>query len=210
MLAALLAGAAGIAAGVLAERIGARWPARHGHPVRAPGPRTLLLAAAGAAAFALLALRHPDPAALAVLLPWGVVLLVLLATDLEQRLLPDLLTLPLIPICLVLLVAGADPLLAGKEQALVSGIAAAIGAPVILLVSDRLLRGALGLGDVKLAVSLGLMLGISRFVGGFLLASIAGAVVLLALIALRRIGLRSAIPFGPILIGAALAGALLP
>ena len=66
------------------------------------------------------------------------------------------------------------------------------------------------MGDVKLAVSLGLMLGVSRLLAGFLLASIAGALLLLVLIGLRRLSLKSAIPFGPILIAAGVIGALLP
>ena len=88
-------------------------------------------------------------------------------------------------------------MLADKDLAVVTAVAAGLGAPILLLVSDRLLGGALGMGDVKLAVSLGLMAGISRFVGGFLVASVLSAVVLITLIALRRLSLRSAIPFGP-------------
>ena len=66
------------------------------------------------------------------------------------------------------------------------------------------------MGDVKLAVSLGLMSGVSRLLAGFLVASIVGAVVLLVLIALRRLSLQSAVPFGPVLIGAGVVATLLP
>ena len=115
-------------------------------------------------------------------------LMVLAATDLDQKLLPDVITLPLIPFALLMVVLGLDPLLAGKDLALVSALAAGIGAPLLLLLTDRLFGGALGMGDVKLAVSLGphgrVSPGCWR---GFLVASIAGAVVLLVLIALRRI-----------------------
>jgi leader peptidase (prepilin peptidase)/N-methyltransferase len=104
---------------------------------------------------------------------------------------------------------GWDPLLAGKELGLASAIAAGIGAPVVLLVTDRLFGGALGLGDVKLAVSLGLMLGITRLLTGFLIATIVGAVILLLLMALGRVGRRTPVPFGPILIGAAVVGMIL-
>jgi len=81
---------------------------------------------------------------------------------------------------------------------------------VLLLLTDRLFGGGLGMGDVKLSVSLGLMLGVSRLLAGFLVASIAGALVLLLLIVLRRLSLRSAVPFGPILIAAGVIGSLLP
>ena len=65
------------------------------------------------------------------------------------------------------------------------------------------------MGDVKLAASLGLVLGLYRFVGGFLVGALAFAAVAVILLATRRIGLRSAIPFGPMLVLAGLAGALL-
>ena len=41
------------------------------------------------------------------------------------------------------------------------------------------------MGDVKLAVSLGLMAGIVQLIAGFLVASIGGALVLVALLATR-------------------------
>ena len=66
------------------------------------------------------------------------------------------------------------------------------------------------MGDVKLAVSLGLMFGISHLIAGFLLASIGSSVVLVILIGARRLSLRSAIPFGPILIAAGILAGLLP
>jgi leader peptidase (prepilin peptidase)/N-methyltransferase len=137
-------------------------------------------------------------------------LVVLLATDLDQKLLPDLITLPLMGYALVVVLLGLDPMLRSKDLALVSALGAAIGAPLVLAVTDRLLRGALGMGDLKLAVSLGLMSGASKLFVGILLASAASSVVLLALMVAGRLGLRSAIPFGPILIAAGIIGALLP
>jgi leader peptidase (prepilin peptidase)/N-methyltransferase len=80
----------------------------------------------------------------------------------------------------------------------------------VLLLTDRLFGGALGMGDVKLAVSLGLMLGVTRLLTGFLIATVIGAAILLLLMALGRLGRRSAVPFGPILIGAAVVGMILP
>lgn len=41
---------------------------------------------------------------------------------------------------------------------------------------------------------------VSSLVAGVLVASVIFSVVLIALIAVRRIGLRTAIPFGPVLI----------
>ena len=66
------------------------------------------------------------------------------------------------------------------------------------------------MGDLKLAVSLGLACGISQLVAGLIVASLASGIVLIALVLTRRLGLRTAIPFGPILILAAFLAVLRP
>lgn len=205
----VLGGIAGAAWGLLADRIAARWPAHEGGAVRPVDWRTIAVIAASAATFVLLLARWPETGDRLVLGIYLGALMVLLATDLDQRLLPDVITLPLIPYALVVVLLGWDPLLAGKELGLASAIAAGIGAPVVLLITDRLFGGALGMGDVKLAVSLGLMLGITRLLTGFLIATVAGAAILLLLMALGRVGRRTPVPFGPILIGAAVVGMIL-
>jgi leader peptidase (prepilin peptidase)/N-methyltransferase len=196
--------------GLGADRLSARWPAHPNGVVRDVDWRTLVVVLASAATLALLLMRWPETQDRVILGIYLGALMVLAATDLDQKLLPDVITLPLIPFALLAVVLGLDPLLAGKDLAIGSALAAGIGAPIVLLVTDRLFGGALGMGDVKLAVSLGLMLGVSRLLAGFLVASIAGAVLLLVLIALHRLSLKSAVPFGPVLIGAGVIGALLP
>lgn len=205
----VVGGIAGAAWGLLADRIAARWPAHEGGLVRRMDWRTVAVVVGSAVTFALLLARWPDPGDRLVLAVYLAALMVLLATDLDQRLLPDLVTLPLIGYALVVLVLGWDPLVADKELGLASAIAAGVGAPIVLLLTDRLFGGALGMGDVKLAVSLGLMSGVSRLLAGFLVATLVGAVVLLLLMAMGRLGRRSVVPFGPILIGAAVAAAML-
>lgn len=69
----------------------------------------------------------------------------------------------------------------------------------------------LGFGDVKLAGVAGGFLGwfgIAQAVTGFLLAWVMMAVVGLVLLALRRIGRKASLPFGPYLIAGAVLGAL--
>jgi leader peptidase (prepilin peptidase)/N-methyltransferase len=188
--------------GVVADRLSARWPPHADGAVRRLDWRTLVVTLGSAAAFGAVIAQWPDARDQIVLGLFLAALMVLLATDLDQRLLPDLITLPLIGYSIVVLVTGLNPLLEGKELAFVSAVGAAVGAPALLLVTDRLFGGALGMGDVKLAVSLGAMCGVSRLVTGFLFASIAFAAVLVVLIATRRIALRQAIPFGPVLIAA--------
>ena len=194
--------------GYLTDRLAARWPAHEGGAVRARDWRTAVLIVTGAVAFGALALRWSDPLHLVILAPYFALLLALMATDLDQRLLPDVLTLPLIPFSLLLLVTGLNPLLAGKDLASVSAIAAGIGAPVFLIATNAIFRGGLGGGDVKLAAGLGLMSGLSRLFTGFLVASAASSVVLVALLASKRLKLRTAIPFGPVLIAGGFLAAL--
>ena len=75
--------------------------------------------------------------------------------------------------------------------------------------TDRILKGDLGEGDLKLAVSIGLLCGLSLLVSGLLVASIGFSIVLVVLIALGRLSLRSPVPFGPVLILAAFVAALI-
>lgn len=209
----LVAGMAIVGAilGLAADRLSVRWPS-HEEDYRPRGLdwRTAVLVVVGAIFFGGLAVRwESDVRSLIILALIGGALLVLLATDLDQKLLPDLLTLPLIAVTGVLLVVGWSPLLAGKELGLLSGLAAALVAPAFLFITDRVLHGDLGEGDLKLAVSIGLLCGLYLLVSGLLIASIGFSVVLLVLIALRRLTLRSPVPFGPVLILTAFIAALL-
>lgn len=196
---------AGAILGLAADRLSVRWPGHEAdYRPRGRDWRTVVLMVAGAAVFGGLAARwQSDPQALVLLAVVVVALIVLLATDLDQKLLPDLITLPLIAFTALLLLLGWSPLLAGKELGLVSGIAAGVAAPVFLFVTDRLIGGDLGDGDLKLAVSVGLLCGISLLVAGLLVASIGFSGVLLVLIAAKRLSLRSPVPFGPVLIATA-------
>ena len=109
----LILGAAGAALGLAADRFATRWPQHDEEhpPGRRVDWRTVLCGVVGAVAFGLLPLRFGgDPLALAVFGAWFVTLIVGLATDLDQRLLPDELTLPVIPVALVYAVSGLNPL----------------------------------------------------------------------------------------------------
>ena len=203
-LSALL-GAAGFALGLAADRFATRWPEHDVEhpPGRAVDWRTAVTALAGALAFGLLPLRFGgEPLAFVVFGAWFATLVVGLATDLDQRLLPDLLTLPVIPIALVYGVSGANPLV-GSE--LVLAVVAAVAIPLVLyLPSIPFGAGAFGLGDVKLLAGVGLLAGGSRAVSSVVFALLLSGVVLLVLLAARRIGRRTYVPFGPFFILGAL------
>ena len=204
-LLSIVLGAAGFGLGLAADRLAVRWPDHDEEhpPGRRVDWRTGSVAFVGALAFGLLPLRFAaDPLALVVFGAWFVTLVVGLATDLDQRLLPDTLTLPVIPIAAVYALSGMNPLV-GSE--LVPAVLAAVAIPAVLfLPSIPFGAGAFGLGDVKLLVGIGLLVGGSRGLSAVFFALLVSGVVLVVLLAARRIGRRSYVPFGPFFIIAAI------
>ena len=192
---------AGLLLGLAADRLATRWPAHDEEhpPGRGLDWRTVAVGATSAVAFGLLPARfEADPLALTLFGAWFAALIVGLATDLDQRVLPDLTTLPVIPIALVYAASGRNPFV-GAE--LLPAIAGAIIIPAALyLPSLAFVAGAFGLGDVKLLAGFSLMVGLWRAVGGVLFGLVVAGVVLVVLLAGRRIGRRSYVPFGPFLI----------
>jgi leader peptidase (prepilin peptidase)/N-methyltransferase len=206
----VLLGAGGFALGLAADRFATRWPEHDEEhpPGRAVDWRTATTALVGAMAFGLLPLRFAgDPLALVVFGAWFATLVVGLATDLDQRLLPDVLTLPVIPVALVYAAAGSNPLV-GTE--LLAAVIAAVAIPAVLFVpSIPFGAGAFGIGDVKLLAGVGLLAGGSRALSSVVFALAVSGVVLIALLAARRIGRRTYVPFGPFFIIGALWAVLL-
>jgi leader peptidase (prepilin peptidase) / N-methyltransferase len=192
---------AGLLFGVAADRLATRWPEHdpeHGAP-RPIGWRTVVTAVLGAVALGLVPQRFgDDPLAIGLFGAWFAVLIAGLATDLDQRLLPDVLMLPAIPVALVYAASGRNPLVDGE---IVLAVVAAIVIPLALyLPSIPFGAGAFGTGDVKLLVGSGLMLGLVRAIGGVLFGLLVSGLVLGGLLLARRIGRRSYVPFGPFLI----------
>jgi leader peptidase (prepilin peptidase)/N-methyltransferase len=204
-------GIAGAAWGLAADRVGARWPAHEAETdemgaivrqagwVRPVDWRTVVVTILGGASLGALALRFADPAPLAIFGAFFAALTLLLATDLDQRLLPDVITLPAIPIALVISVAGANPLV--PPGSLPGAILAAVAIPAFLyVVAIPFGAGAIGMGDLKLLVSVGLLTGLARATTGVVVGALAAGVVLAILLVARRITLRTYVPFGPFLI----------
>lgn len=82
-----------------------------------------------------------------------------------------------------------------------SSLYSAIGSFLFLLAIFLITRGrGMGFGDVKLAFSMGLLLGFPRIIMAYYIAFLTGAVIGIILIVTRRKSLKSAIPFGPFLI----------
>ena len=143
-----------------------------------------------------------DPLAFVIFGAWFVTLVVGLATDLDQRLLPDLLTLPVIPVALLYALSGQNPFVGG---AVVWAVAAAVVVPLVLyLPSIPFGAGAFGMGDVKLLAGVGLLAGAGRLLSSVVFALVLSGVVLITLLALKRIGRKTYVPFGPFFIIGAL------
>jgi leader peptidase (prepilin peptidase) / N-methyltransferase len=199
-LSALL-GAGGFALGLAADRFATRWPEHDEEhpPGRAVDWRTAATALIGALALGLLPLRFAaDPLALIIFGAWFVTLVIGLATDLDQRLLPDLLTLPVIPVGLLYAASGTNPLVGTDLQ---SAVIAAVAIPTVLfLPSIPFGAGAFGIGDVKLLVGVGLLAGGSRALSSVVFGLVVSGIVLVVLLAARRIGRRTYVPFGPFFI----------
>jgi leader peptidase (prepilin peptidase)/N-methyltransferase len=202
---AIIAGAAGLAWGVVADRIAARWPAHEDGSVRPVDWRTVAVAIAGALALALLVDRLGADLASLIYVGVVVVLLVLLfATDLDQRLLPDVVTLPLVAYSLVGFIAGLGPFVETPEDLLWAAVAGIALPAALLIISIPFGAGAIGIGDLKLLLGVGLLVGATRIVATVILGALAAAVAIVILLAARRITLKSYVPYGPFLIAGAL------
>ena len=201
-LAAVLAALGGVW-GFVADRIAARWPEHEDGSVRAIDWRTPVVVVVGVLVLGALTLRFPEPVPALIFGAYSVALVLLLATDLDQRLLPNELTLPAIPIALVLDIAGLNPLVSLDQLPL--AIVFAIVVPGILfLVSIPFGAGAIGQGDLKLLVSVGLLAGPYRLFVGVIYGALLAGVVIVVLLVAKRITLKTFIPFGPFLIIGAL------
>ena len=187
--------------GFASDRIAARWPAHEDGSNRPIDWRTPIVAVVGAGSGALLMDRFGgNTGQLALMGLYVVALTLLFATDLDQRLLPDVITYPLIGLALVGFVVGVGPYVRDPTE-LGFAAAAAVGMPLFLyLLSIPFGAGAIGLGDLKLLVSVGLLGGPLRLLLGLIGGALIGALAIVALIILRRITLRSYVPYGPFLI----------
>ncbi|GAA1601319.1 A24 family peptidase [Kribbella sancticallisti] len=131
--------------------------------------------------------------------------LALALIDLELRILPNAIVLPSYPVVAVLLTASA-----AWQQEWWPLARAGLGAVALFgffLLLVLVAPAGMGWGDVKLAGLIGAVLGYLSWsalvIGGFG-AFVLGAVVGVAVLATGRGGRRTAIPFGPFMIAAAL------
>jgi prepilin signal peptidase PulO-like enzyme (type II secretory pathway) len=128
---------------------------------------------------------------------WVAVLVYVIFFDLEHRLILDRVMYPSMVLAILASIVTPHP---GWLNAIATGIGA--GAVFLLLaVGGSLIFRAevLGIGDVKLAVFMGLVLGFPWTVQALLLGILLAGVLSILLIAIRRKGLRDTIAYGPYL-----------
>jgi len=171
-------------------------------PVRYP---LVELAMSGLWALVTLRLWTTHPWAVPGYLAFAFVCLVLLVVDARTRRLPDRITYPAFGVVLVLL--GAAALAEGEPGRLWRGLAAAALAGAAFGLPALARPDWVGLGDVKLAPTLGLALGwlswsalLVGFYAAFLLGGLAGITAIVVL----RLGRKDTLPFGPWLVSGAL------
>ncbi|THA65277.1 prepilin peptidase [Streptomyces sp. A0958] len=175
-------------------------------PRYAPHLLAPVVSALACAALAWATGARPELAVWLVLAPVAVLLA---SIDHRVHRLPDALTLPAAGAATVLLgIAALLPEHAGSWlSALLGGLVLGAFYFLLFLVNPS----GMGLGDVKLALSLGVALGwygwAVVFAGGFA-GFLFGAVYGVVLVALRRAGRKTGIPFGPFMIAGALLGLL--
>lgn len=134
------------------------------------------------------------------------ILTALAAIDLDVHRLPDALTFRLAPAALV--IAGVASASTGDWFALLRAVLGGLALGAAYLVLLLLSRGGagLGLGDVKLAAGLGVLLGWfswSAVLGGTLAGFILGGLWSAGLLISRRATRQTYIAFGPFMIGGA-------
>jgi leader peptidase (prepilin peptidase)/N-methyltransferase len=143
---------------------------------------------------------------LAVRLAFACAMVVLFAIDLRHHLLPNVVTVPGIVVGFVLSLVLPAP---GWKSSLIGLVA---GGGVLFAIAEAYyrLRGVegLGMGDVKMLSMIGAFLGWPLMLVTLVLASFAGSIIGIGMIASGRGGMKAALPFGTFLAVGALTAAV--
>ena len=220
MLLAVASAVAGLVVGraltVVVDRVPARAPVGPdlGRLLRkplgpTPGAHSPVLEVATAVLFFAASLRLGADWALPAFLLFFSSLVAVAAIDLEHYIVPNRIVLATlvasVPLLLVAALLGAD--WSSLRTALIGSVAAGAGLLVINLISPR----GMGMGDVKLALVLGLYLGwldLGHVLLGLFLGFLLGALGGVLLIAVRLRTRRDHVPFAPFLAGGAVLAVL--
>ncbi|RXZ72683.1 prepilin peptidase [Agromyces albus] len=185
------------------------WARRSMLGERMPQQRTVRIVAAATTAviFGALALRFGPTLTLAPLLAFAAATTVLSIVDLAEKRLPNAVVFPALLAVGVLLMAATAA--TGEWLSPIFAIAGAAAMFAVYLLLAIISPSSMGMGDVKLALLVGLLVGwfgLTAWLVGLLAAFVVGGVIALVALILRRVTLRGSIPFGPsMLVGALLA-----
>jgi prepilin signal peptidase PulO-like enzyme (type II secretory pathway) len=127
---------------------------------------------------------------------FATVFLTLTLTDLERRLLPNRIIYPSIVIAIAFCWAWPET---SALQILLGGAAAIVLATLMFLFSLLFGADAFGMGDVKMIVLIGFVVGFPAVIVALLVGTIAAGIVAGILVVTRIRGLRDYIPHGPFL-----------
>lgn len=201
---------------VVVERVPARQPVgsaarallrRPGSVARARHTPVLQLVTAGL--FAMAALRFGADWALPAYLVFVAAMVAVAVIDLEHYIVPNRIVAATLAVSVPLLAVAA--LLEGDWSSLGSALLGAVAAGGALLVVNLASPQGMGMGDVKLALVLGLFLGwidLGHVLLGLFLGFLLGALGGVVLIVLGRRGRRDHVPFAPYLAAGAILAVL--
>jgi leader peptidase (prepilin peptidase)/N-methyltransferase len=205
----------GILAAVVGAILGwwplAAWVRRSMHGERMP-QRTVRIAAAviTAALFGALVLRFGLVWILPALLVFAAAATVLAIVDLAEKRLPNAVIFPTLGVVALLLVPPTWAL--GTSWPLLWALAGSAAMFAVYFLLALISPASMGMGDVKLALVIGLLLGwfgLSAWLIGLLAAFVVGGVIALVALGMRRVTLHGSIPFGPSMLAGALIAVLL-
>ncbi|TPW71718.1 A24 family peptidase [Schumannella sp. 10F1B-5-1] len=141
---------------------------------------------------------------LGALLYFAAISVALTMIDVDVHRLPNAIVYPAYPVLAVALVAAA--IVGGEPGALLPALIGAAGSLLFYFILAFAYPGGMGLGDVKLAGAVGMLLGFfgwPQLAVGVAAAFVLGGIFGVVLIAIRRGGRKTGIPFGPwMLLGA--------
>jgi leader peptidase (prepilin peptidase)/N-methyltransferase len=145
----------------------------------------------------------PDYALTGLALVYFCLLLVIFVIDFDHQLILNKLVYPAMAVALAMSIlhtwAGFDlNAIAFVPDLKHAAIGCGIGLVLFLLIVV-FSRGGMGLGDVKMAALMGLMLGYPSVLVAIFLAIIAGGIIAIVLLVTKKKGRKQAIPFGPFL-----------
>jgi len=125
-------------------------------------------------------------------------LIVIFVYDLKHYLIPDKIIYPAIVIALIF---NFQFLIVNEFSIFKFSILSALGAAAFFLLIVLISRGKwMGVGDIKLAFLMGLILGFPNILVALFLAFFIGAIMGIGLIATGKKTLKSEVPFGPFLV----------